>query len=516
MDMIHLFDHGASLDPERACFICDGTAHSYRDIQALTHRIANKLSAIGIGRDQQVGVLSINDPIAFTCVLGAMRAGSVWVPLNPRSAAQEQTHLINSFDVEVLFFHSAMQALVEAIRPHLVTVREFICVDREVAGAPSLSTWLEGVSALPQLRDIDGNARVIIAGTGGTTGLPKGVMLSHRNIGTFVSTFMCSAPNDEPPIHLVAVPMTHAAGILVFPCLARGGTNVMLSKPDPQTILKLIQQYRVTDIFLPPTVIYMLLAQPNLSEFDYSSLRYFLYGAAPMSIEKLRQAIRVFGPVMTQVFGQTEAPMICCFMGPKEHLQNGVVANDHRLTSCGRATPFIELAIMDDEGSLLADGESGEIVVRGDLVMLGYYKNPQASAEAGKFGWHHTGDIGQRDVDGYIHIVDRKKDMIISGGYNIYSSEVEQAVLSHPAIQDCAVIGVPDEKWGEAVKAVVQLKPDCTVSEQALIDYCREKIGAVKAPKSIEIWPDLPRSVVGKVLKKDIRKRYWEGQARAV
>ena len=516
MDIIHLFDHGASLKPDHACFIADGVEHSYRNIQTLTYRIANRLRENGIGADKQVGILSINDPIAFSCVLGALRAGGVWVPLNPRSTPYEHTHLINTFDVEVLFFHSMLKPVVDAMRAQLTTVRLFICIDQSTDNAPALEDWLNNVSDAPTERQIDSGRRAVIAGTGGTTGLPKGVMLSHRNVEVFTSTLMSCAPSDEAPVHLVAVPMTHAAGILCFPTFARGGTNVMLSKPDPQGIMEAIQKYRVTDMFLPPTVIYMLLAQPNITEFDFSSLRYFLYGAAPMSTEKLRQAIRVFGPVMTQAFGQTEAPMICCFMGPKEHFINGDIAPESRLKSCGRPTPFVEVAMMDESGRLLPDGESGEIVVRGDLVMLGYYKNQTATDEVSKFGWHHTGDIGVRDANGYMHIVDRKKDMIISGGYNIYSSEVENAVLHHPAVQDCAVIGVPDDKWGEAVKAVVQLKAGFSVSEEELIEYCKEKVGSVKAPKTIEIWTDLPRSTVGKVLKKDIRKTYWEGRERAV
>ena len=516
MDVIHIFDHGALRHPQRACFITETATHSYAEVKRLSERIARRLRGQGIGRGRQAAVLSINDPVGFTCVLGALRAGATWVPLNPRSAAAEQIHLLNAFEVEILFFHSALAPLVDAIRPQLATTRLFVCIDLEHGDAPALPQWLGDVEAGDVEREVDADACAAIAGTGGTTGLPKGVMLTHRNFETFAASYAITAPSEQPPVHLLAAPMTHAAGMLCFPMFLRGGTNVILQRPEPQSVLEAIQRHRVTDLFLPPTVIYMLLAQPNVRDFDFSSLRYFVYGAAPMSVDKLREALAVFGPVMLQAFGQTEAPMLCCALTPTEHFEHGQPADDARLASCGRATAFTEVAIMGESGALLPDGERGEIVVRGDLVSKGYFRNAQATAEVRVHGWHRTGDIGWRDADGYLYIVDRKKDMIISGGFNIYSAEVEQAVLAHPAVLDCAVIGVPDDKWGEAVKAVVQLKPGAQVTSDELIAHCHARLGGVKTPKTVEIWAELPRSTVGKVLKRDIRNRYWNGRDRAV
>jgi acyl-CoA synthetase (AMP-forming)/AMP-acid ligase II len=235
-----------------------------------------------------------------------------------------------------------------------------------------------------------------------------------------------------------------------------------------------------------------------------------------MSSEKLKEAIDVFGPVMAQTYGQAESPMLCTFLSPQEHQVSGNPVHEQRLASCGRATLLTQVAIMDDDGRLLDAGDRGEIVIRGNLVMKGYVNNPAATEEASRFGWHHTGDIGLMDSDGYVYIVDRKRDMIISGGFNIYPSEIEQVLWAHPDVQDCAVIGVPDDKWGEAVKAVVELKPGATTAPQDLLDFCRARLGGMKTPKSAEIWPELPRSPVGKVLKRDIRERFWAGQARRV
>ncbi|MEO8558658.1 MAG: AMP-binding protein, partial [Rhodospirillales bacterium] len=272
----------------------------------------------------------------------------------------------------------------------------------------------------------------------------------------------------------------------------------------------------VTHIYMPPTLIYMMLAHPQVRNFDYSSLKNLVYASAPMSADKLVEALDVFGPVLTQTYGQAEACMICTFFSPAEHAEALKTNQRQRLTSCGRTTPFMRLEVMDDDGELLPRGERGEVVVRGGLVMKGYYNNPEATAEASKFGWHHTGDVGVIDEDGFVYIVDRKKDMIISGGFNIYPSEIEQVLWSHPAVQDCAVIGVPDEKWGEAVKAVIELKLGQQVAAEELLVLCRQKLGGMKTPKTVEFIDALPRSPVGKVLKKDLRARYWQGQARKI
>jgi acyl-CoA synthetase (AMP-forming)/AMP-acid ligase II len=259
----------------------------------------------------------------------------------------------------------------------------------------------------------------------------------------------------------------------------------------------------------------MLLAHPDVRRHDYGSLDYLIYAAAPMSVDKLREAMEVFGPVMAQTFGQAEAPMLCTALTPREHAQ-ALAEAPGRLASCGRATLLAEVAIMDDEGRLLPDGERGEIVVRGPLVMAGYYKNPESTAEAARHGWHHTSDIGYRDADGYHYIVDRKRDMIISGGFNIYPSEIEQVLWSHEDVQDCAVIGVPDDKWGEMVKAFVEPKPGRTVEPEALAAFCRERLGPVKVPKAFEVRGELPRSAVGKVLKRSLREEAWKNAGRSI
>jgi acyl-CoA synthetase (AMP-forming)/AMP-acid ligase II len=337
-------------------------------------------------------------------------------------------------------------------------------------------------------------------------------MWSNRTWETLIATFWAHVPCDAPPVHLCAAPMTHAAGVLATMLLPQAPTNVVLRKSDPLMILETIARERVTHVYLPPTLLYALLAHPDLRKFDVSSLRCFLISAAPVAPEKLREAVTVFGPVLCQAYGQAEAPFFLTFFAPQEIAS----AEQERLASCGRPTMFSRVEIMDERGNLLGPRAHGEIVSRGNLRMEGYFDNPAATAEVSQFGWHHTGDIGFKDEEGFVYIVDRKKDMIITGGFNVFSVEVEKVLLGHPAIQDCAVVGVPDEKWGEAIKAIVELKPGCDLSPEDLLAFARPLLGGVRTPKTVEIWPGLPRSPVGKILKRDIRDRFWSGRTRAV
>jgi acyl-CoA synthetase (AMP-forming)/AMP-acid ligase II len=423
-------------------------------------------------------------------VFGIARLGAVWCPINPRNETAENRALLELFDCDCLIYHPAYAEMVREI-PLRVRVR-----------LDQLSWWMEEQEAVAQQDPPDDLAMLV--GTGGTTGLPKGVMLTARNLETMTALTLMGYPFTGRPAYLALAPLTHAAGVLCFPVLALGGRIVVMPKPDLTSFLEHIENHRITHTFLPPTLIYMLLGHGNIGTADLSSLQCFWYGAAPMSTARLEEALTTIGPVMAQLFGQSEAPMMVSMLPPAEHFNaDGTVARP-RLASAGRPAPLV-VQIMDEQGNLLPSGARGEIVVRGSLVMAGYYKDPEATAQASRFGWHHTGDVGYLDDDGYLFIVDRLKDMIITGGFNVYSAEVEQALMQHSAVRDCAVIGVPDEKWGERVEAVVELKPGVATSESELIAFTKERIGSVKAPKQIEIWGELPRSKVGKVLKAEVR-----------
>jgi acyl-CoA synthetase (AMP-forming)/AMP-acid ligase II len=450
--------------------------------------------------------LSANDPDAFSCVFGISRAGAVWCPVNPRSEAAENRDLLDYFDCTCLIFQAAFAPLVAKIRPDLPRLTTLVCLDGEPSGATPFDLWIGSEPAEPWQAEPADDV-IMLVGTGGTTGRPKGVMLTGRNIETMSALTLMSYPFRPRPRYLALAPLTHAAGVLCFPVMTLGGEIVIMPKPDLTDFLALIENSKITHTFLPPTLIYMLLDHGRLAETDTRSLRCLWYGAAPMSASRLAEALEKIGPVMGQLFGQSEAPMMISTLAPADHFHADGSLAQERLSSAGRPTPLTTVAVMDDEGHLLEVGQRGEIVARGPLVMAGYYKNPQASQEAARYGWHHTGDIGYLDDDNYLFIVDRAKDMIITGGFNVYSAEVEQVLLAHPAVQDCAVIGLPDAKWGERVTAVVQLRPGQAVTSDDVRAFVKERLGSVKAPKQVEVWPDLPRSKVGKVLKTEVKAK---------
>ena len=512
MRLVDYLEKGASLGQTDPCLTTDGVTMTYAEVRGLAERVAGALAAHGVRPGDKVAILSANDPIAFTCVFGISAAGAVWCPINPRNEAEENRELLDLFDCVALVFQSGFAPLVDSIRDRLPQVRTLVCLDDKVDGA---LTWEEFLAAADESSGLEapppepsyGGAPdlAMIVGTGGTTGRPKGVMLTHHNLETMTALTLMGYPFSGRPVYLALAPLTHAAGVLCFPILALGGEIVIMRAPDVGGFLELAERQRVTHTFLPPTLIYMVLAHPALEATDLSALQCFWYGAAPISATRLEEALTRIGPVMGQLFGQTEAPMMVTTMPPEEHFHpDGSVATS-RLSSAGRPSPLCTVAVLDEAGRQPPAGENGEICVRGSLVMAGYYKNPEATAEASRFGWHHTGDIGHFDEEGFLHIVDRAKDMIITGGFNVYSAEVEQALMQHPDVQDCAVIGLPDDKWGERVVAVVQPLPGREVAPDDLVAFTKGRIGSVKAPKQVEVWPDLPRSKVGKVLKTDIR-----------
>lgn len=516
MRLIDYFDTAASRSPDKAAFVqASGSSIAYADAQLQTQRVASAIEASGISETGRCAVYSPNDARAFIALIGIFRAGRTWVPLNARNTVDDNAAFMRQTGVECLFFHSSFKTEALALRERTPNIR-MICIDRALPFADSLSEFEKTGIRIPDVVEDPLRACNILA-TGGTTGRSKGTVWTNKTWETLIASFWTSVPRStQPPVHLCVAPMTHAAGVLALMLMPASPTNILLTETDASSILSAIESHRVTHLYLPPTLLYSLLAAPELKTTDLSSLKCFLISAAPVSEQKLREAVAAFGPVMCQSFGQAEAPFFLTFLSPEDHMAGVADPEGKLLRSCGRPTMFSRVEIMDEDGNLLPRGEMGEVVARSNLVMREYHDDPEATADVSKFGWHHTGDIGFKDENDYLYIVDRKRDMIISGGFNVFTTEVEQAVLAHSDVQDCAVIGVPDEKWGEAVKAVVQLKVGATATPEELIAFLRPRLGGVKTPKSIEIWDELPRSPVGKVLKRVVRDKFWQGKNRAV
>jgi len=516
MRIVDVLERSPALTKGDARFIDldNNVSLSFQEVLNVSLQIVALLTEKGIKSQDVIATYAPNSVAAYCCIFAISQVGAVWLPLNARNTLEENLKLFNKSNAVMLF----MDDSISAPFPKLADHQCILFNGQQIAGLA-----IQSLSSAPargdQIEQEDDDQQLLnLFPTGGTTGEPKLAEWSSLTWQTMISIQMELMPSpDIPACYLVSAPMTHAAGVASFAPMLQGATIVVMDGMVPEKLLSAIETYRVTHLFLPPTAIYMLLIHAGVQDHDFSSLRYFWYAAAPMSVEKLKEAMAIFGPVMVQTYGQAEAPMLCSCLSVEDHIEALEKDDFSIMRSCGKAPPQMELAIMDDEGKLLPTGQEGEIVVKGNLLMRAYYNNPEETAAIRVDAWQRTGDIGVFDQKGYLSIVDRKRDMIISGGFNVYPSEIEQHLWAHPAVKDCAVIGIPDDKWGEQVTAVVELKdPDITPDEQEMINYCKEKFGGVKAPKQILFWDELPRSPVGKVLKKDIRKVFWDKTDRKI
>jgi acyl-CoA synthetase (AMP-forming)/AMP-acid ligase II len=497
---LDLFDRAAALFPERVCVADDEAELTFAEASRRSHVLANALRRAGVAVEDKVAVYAPNKVEALVAILGVLRSGGAWLPINARNGLDENLAILERCDCAFLLHAEEQAAEAAAIRAKL-PLKGAACLD-----GPEYEAFVAGAGETAPDPGTGPHQLYKLALSGGTTGTPKGVIHTNLNGAVMIASLMIGFPPKKPPVYLCPSPVTHAAGNFALWILAEGGRVQLMRKADPGAILANIETHRATCLFVPPTVLYLMIAHETARGRDYSSLDYLFYGAAPASAEKLRQAIALFGPVLAQVYSQAEATMGLTYLKPEDHL------DARRLTSAGRPGPLVRLEVQDEDGRECAVGEVGEICIKGDLVSPGYYKDPEATAAGRRNGWLLTSDCAFRDEDGFIHIVDRKRDMIISGGFNVYPSEIEQVISALPGVIDVAIVGVPDEKWGEAVKAIV-CAPGASLTEAEVMLTCRERLGGVKTPKSVEFWDELPKSPNGKVLKRAIRDRLWAGRA---
>jgi acyl-CoA synthetase (AMP-forming)/AMP-acid ligase II len=514
MSLIDFFDKGVAIEPDRPCLILGDEARSYAEAQHASYLIGNAMMDGGVGQGARVAVLSHNAIRPFECVLGALRAGCTWVPVNARNALEETIYVLDHTDAEVLFYSEAFAAQVPVIRERCPKVAWTVSIDGDGSdGRQTLEAWCSTASPKRREIHIPAEALATLSCSGGTTGLPKGVMTSNRNWAYRIAEVMVRLAHPKP-VHLVAAPMTHGAGAGALELMAMGATHIVMPQFDPGAILEAIDRQQVSHIFLPPTALYRVLSHPDLHKGHYKSLRYLICGGAPAAPERIKEALSAFGPALHVGFGGTEIGGGVCWLSGRDMIEALEAGQEDVLLSCGRPAPVLRVEIVDDEGISMAIGETGEIAVCSYTNADGYYKNAEETARCFRDGWFFTGDIGYKDARGLVYVSDRKKDMIISGGFNVYPSEIERVLLTHAAIQDCAVIGVPDSEWGEAVKAVVEIKPGIEAKPEVLVksleEICRASLAGYKVPKSFEVWPEIPRSPVGKVLKRAVRERYWK------
>ena len=517
MRIADYFDGAAGRQPDLPALIEGDTVLDFAEAQRFVHAAAHALLAEpGIAPGAHIALYAPNHLRVPLLLLAINRADMVWLSAHTRNPVNVNIEVLSHMDCEFVFFHSTYEDAVAELKRGLTKTKRFVCIDGESEHGPSLDAWMAGHWKPFYPQPEDPTAACFLQPTGGTTGPSKAALHTHRSMEVSALAGMAAYRRDPTTRYLAVAPLTHAGGITALHTLVAGGVVVVMNMSDPAQVFDQIERHRITSTFVPPTLMYMLMAHPRAKTTDFSSLKVFLTGAAPVSPEKYKEAVRLFGPVIYEGYGQTECFMPLTVQTPEDYLLPDGSFDEAVLRSTGRAVPPVRIEIMDPEGRILPNGERGEIVVQSSMVMREYYKKPQETLEIARFGWRHTGDVGIKDARGYITIVDRIKDLIVSGGFNIYPAQVEAVIQAHPAVLDCAVIGVPDEKWGEAVKAVIQLKPGQHVTAEEITALCREKLGGVYTPKTVEFWDDLPRSAVGKLLRREVREKFWKNEWRSV
>ncbi len=510
-----LLSHHARVRPDRVAMHFEGRETSYADFERDANRTGHALTAAGIGKGERVAYLARSSDLFARCFLGAAKVGAVMVPVNWRLAPPEIAFILKDAEVRVLFVSRDYAALIREIRDQLPDLALVIALDPSEPDWPVYDRWIAAQpNSVPPV-EVAGADDLIQLYTSGTTGNPKGARLVHDGFLSVLDTQEGTSMGRWTPddVCIVMAPLFHVGGIgQTILCLGCGGKAVILAEFDAGRVLETIAQQRITKVFAVPAMILFLMQHPKGPETDYSSLDLVLYGASPIPLDLLRAAVGRWGCQFIGLYGMTEAHGSVTALPPEEHDPD----NPARMRSVGKPLGDFEIKVVGGDGNELPAMEVGEILIRGPKIMPGYWNLPEATASAIRDGWFHSGDAGYFDAEGYLYIHDRVKDMIVSGGENVYPAEVESALFSHDAVADVAVIGVPDPRWGEAVKAIVVTKDGAAVSADDLIGHARARIAGYKVPKSIDFADALPRNPSGKILKRELRKPFWEGREKQV
>jgi acyl-CoA synthetase (AMP-forming)/AMP-acid ligase II len=505
--------HGR-LRGDKAALAFEGRTTTYAELDRRASQVAHALIASGVRPGDRIAHLGKNTDLYLELLLGAAKAGVVMVPVNWRLAPPEALYIINDSNAKLLFVGPEFLATVDAYAPQ-PKAKSIIGMEAPFRGR-LYSEWRDAQPTADPYVDIAPDRAAVQLYTSGTTGNPKGAVLTHFNlVGMPQATpeYEWSRWTDQD-VSLAAMPNFHIGGTgWAILGMYNGALNVIAREFDPNAVLDFIEKWRVSKLFLVPAALQVAVRHPRARQIDYSQLKYMMYGASPMPIALLRECMEVFGCGFVQLYGMTETTGSVTALGPEDHSPQG----NERMKSAGKPLPGVELAIVDEQGERLPPRQVGEVAIRSKTTMQCYWNLPEATAKTiGADGWLRSGDAGYLDEDGYLYIYDRVKDMIISGGENIYPAEVENAIFGHPQVADVAVIGVPSERWGEEVKAMVVPKPGTTPDPASIIAWARERIASYKVPKSIGFIEALPRNAAGKILRRELRKPYWQDKQRQV
>jgi acyl-CoA synthetase (AMP-forming)/AMP-acid ligase II len=510
MNIGSVLNQAAKASPEHIAIIHGELRRTYREFNARANQLAAQLRKAGLKKGDRVAILQRNCPELLETMFATFKTGAITVPMNARLHPKEASYILQDSGAKVVVFTDDFAAALETIRGELRDITTFICIGKAPTWAHSYEPFIADGGTDDNDEDCSKDDLAWLFYTSGTTGKPKGAMDSHGNLQFMTDHYPLEVYQLKPDdIVMHPGPLTHGSGLWALPITAGAGTHLIPTAAsfDPDHIFEQIEKHRVTKIaFIAPTMITMLLNAPNIDKYDLSSLRFLGYGGSPMYVEDLKRAVKQWGPVLCQIYGQGETPMTITMLTPEDHrLAAETPALENRLASAGRIRKDIQIAILDENDQELGDEGIGEISLRGDCVMQGYWNKKDATEEAFKNGWYHTGDLGKRDSDGFYYLLDRKKELIITGGANVYPREVEEVLLLHPGVLEVAVIGVPDRLWGESVMAVVRPRPGMKPQESALLNLCRDHLSGYKKPRFIRFQDDLPKSGYGKILKRELK-----------
>ena len=499
-----------------AALIFQGETTTYGELDRRSSQIANALMEEGAAPRTRIGFLSLNCPAYFEVLFGVLKAGSVLVPLNYRLAPNELKIVMADAVLEILFVHAQFLPLIEPALESLPHLHTIVVLGDDGGERPTYEHWREASPAVDPMLNATADDEALQIYSSGTTGVPKGVVLTHGNVLAGIASALAENHAQYGPGGrlLVCNPLFHVAGtIMSFYALGQGATICLLDRADPALILETIETERAGYALLVPTVLRMIVQTPGIETRDMTSIRHILYGASPMTEDLLAAARQLFGSGVqfSQAYGMTESTGNGTVLRPEDH-----DPARGKLRSVGRAAAGSEVRIVDPDGAVVPSRTVGEIEIKSGTVTKGYWRKPEANKETLHDGWLRTGDAGYMDEEGYVYLHDRMKNMIISGGENIYPAEVENALSGHPAIADVAIVGIPSERWGEEPRAFVVLRPGTELSLEDLMAFVRQKLAGYKVPKSMEIVDALPKNPAGKTLHRELRKPFWEGKGRSI
>ncbi|MBI4199487.1 MAG: long-chain-fatty-acid--CoA ligase [Chloroflexi bacterium] len=506
----------AAIVPDRTATIFEAQKRTYAQVQGRANRLANALAHLGIGRGDRVAALHVNCPEHIELYFATARLDAVYVPLNFRVKSDELLYMLNDAGPKVVFVGPRYWELAESVRPRATGVRHWVALEQLHGSSPFYEALVAGSPDTERVPEAGDDDTTVLMYTAGTTGAPKGVMLTHNSFASYILANVTPADPETEERNILTVPLYHIAGLQAVMAAVYGGRTLVIQRQfEPVEWMKLVETERAHRAMMVPTMLKQLLDHPEFARHDLSSLRVITYGAAPMPVEVIKEAIRRLPHVQfINAFGQTETASTITMLPPEDHRLTGspeeIARKLKRLSSIGKPLADVEVRIVDEEGRDVSLGQVGEIVARGPRLMKGYWGKEQATQETIRGGWLYTGDLGYFDEDGYIYLAGRAKDVIKRGGEMVSPEEVEQALQSHPAVEEAAVIGVPDAQWGERVRAIVVVKRGQRLKEEELIEYCRQRLASYKKPESVVFVKEVPRNPLGKVLKRVLREEYGQ------